>query len=248
MIEISVNKKLGLFDFSAELKVMPGEIMVVMGESGAGKSTLLDLVSGAKAPDTGFVKLNGRTLYSGNEGIDVRTYKRKIGYVTQNSNLFPHLDAKKNILIGAGESYDSDYYNHLVGILNIEEHMDKKPGQLSGGQQKRVSIARTFMTNPEIVLMDEPFSSLDNIIRDCLRESIKELIKEKDIMGIFVTHDLEEGYAMADKALLIRNGQIIERRKRKDLFERPKEDYTKIFIKNMNLQNIKYEMHIGQTV
>ncbi|SHJ71371.1 ABC transporter [Dethiosulfatibacter aminovorans DSM 17477] len=245
MIEIEVGKRLGSFSFSAELKVRPGEIMVVMGESGAGKSTLLDLVSGAKTPDQGFVRLNGRTLYSREEGVNIRTYQRNIGYVTQKSNLFPHLNVRDNILIGAGKDYDRGYYEHLVSILNIGDHLDKKVCQLSGGQQKRVSIARTFITDPEIILMDEPFSSLDNILRECLRGSIKKLIKEKDIMGILVTHDLDEGYEMADKALIVRDGHIVERRRGKDLFERPEEDYTKIFIRNLNFNSVADDLKAG---
>jgi ABC-type molybdate transport system ATPase subunit len=244
MIEIEVGKKLGNFRFDAEFKIRPGEIMVVMGESGAGKSTLLDLVSGAKTPDEGFIRLNGRTLFSRDEAVNIRTYKRKIGYVTQNSNLFPHLNARDNILIGANKDYDREYYKHLISMLNIEEHLDKKVCQLSGGQQKRVSIARTFITDPEIILMDEPFSSLDNMLRECLRKSIGKLIKEKDIMGIFVTHDLDEGYEMADKALIVRNGHIVERRRGKDLFERPEKDYTRIFIKNMNVKYPVVELNI----
>lgn len=235
MIEIEVGKRLGSFRFKAEFKVRSGEIMVVMGESGAGKSTFLDLVSGAKTPDEGFVRLNGRTLFSREEGTDIRTYKRNIGYVTQNSNLFPHLNARDNILIGAGKDYDRGYYEHLVKILDIGDHLHKKVCQLSGGQQKRVSIARTFVTDPDIILMDEPFSCLDNMLRDCLRQRIRTLIKEKNKMGIFVTHDLEEGYEMADKALILRDGHIVERRKGKDLFEKPENEYTKIFIRNMNM-------------
>lgn len=245
MIEIEVGKRLGSFSFNAEFKVRSGEIMVVLGESGAGKSTLLDLVSGAKTPDEGFVRLNKRTLFSKEEGKNIRTYQRKIGYVTQNSNLFPHLNARDNILIGAGKDYDRGYYEHLVSILDIRNHLHKKVYQLSGGQQKRVSIARTFITDPEIILMDEPFSCLDNMLRECLRQRIKMLIREKNIMGIFVTHDLEEGYEMADKALIVRDGHIVERRRGKDLFEKPEEDYTKIFIKSMNLQQINNGLKIS---
>ena len=245
MMEIEVGKRLGSFNFKAEFKIRPGEIMVVMGESGAGKSTLLDLVSGAKTPDEGFVRLKGRTLFSKDQGKNIRTYKRKIGYVTQNSNLFPHLNARDNILIGAGKDYDRSYYDHLVSILNIEGHLNKKVNQLSGGQQKRVSIARTFITEPDRVLMDEPFSCLDNMLRDCLRHRIKQLIKENNKMGIFVTHDLDEGYEMADKALILRDGHIVERRRDKDLFEKPESEYTKIFIKNMKMSYVDSKLKVG---
>jgi len=158
--------------------------------------------------------------------------------------ILPRVLASK-YLHAVGKDYDKLYYDHLVSILNISDHLDKKVCQLSGGQQKRVSIARTFMTEPEIILMDEPFSCIDNILRDCLRRRIKDLVREKNIMGIFVTHDLEEGYEMADKALIVRDGHIVERRRGKDLFEKPDNEYTKIFIKNLNFHSMADDLKTG---
>lgn len=200
------------------------ELVILFGRSGSGKTTTLRCIAGLETPDSGSIAVNGRIYYDSKTGTDLRPQYRKPGYVFQNYALFPHLEVKRNIaygLRGKDRKVKEDRVNEMLQMLNIEGLEERYPSQLSGGQKQRVALARALAPEPEILLLDEPFSALDMVVRLRLRERIKVIRKELGIPVLFITHNPVEAYSLADRVIVLHEGKVIQAGSPRDVFYSP---------------------------
>lgn len=184
------------FNFSVE----EGEISAILGSSGCGKSTLLRIISGLEEKSQGLIKVGDNVFQ--NESIFIPTEKRNIGFVFQDYALFPFMTVEQNIKFGM-KTKDKDKLNYLLELTHLNGLEKRYPHELSGGQQQRVALARTLASDPKILLMDEPFSSLDTDLVDELRKDLKNIIKYQNITTILVTHNKEDADYLADNILYL---------------------------------------------
>lgn len=216
-------------------KLNPGEIICLLGPSGCGKSTLLRLASGIERPGQGCIAMDGLML-AGN-GIFVPPERRAIGLVFQDFALFPHLTVLENVLFGlkkldrASASAQADNALKRVGMTSFANRF---PGSLSGGEQQRIALARAIATRPSVLLMDEPFSSLDPQLRSSVRAETLAILKETRASCIIVTHDPEEAIGMADRLLLMRAGRLIQSGSPREIIEAPVDIEAARFLGNFN--------------
>ena len=212
MGEVTVNALAGV-DFSAE----PGEFMAVMGPSGSGKSTLLYLLGGLDQPTSGEVALDGQALSTLSDNQITITRRRQVGFVFQFYNLIPTLTAEENVALpllidGQRPKAYREKVERLLGLVGLTERRSHKPDQLSGGEQQRVAIARALVTEPTIVLADEPTGNLDSRSGDGILKLLRQLCDELNQTIIMVTHDpVAAGHA--DRVVFLKDGQIIDEMK-----------------------------------
>ena len=194
-----------LSDFN--FKMESGKICAIVGESGSGKSTLLRLIAGLERPDGGEIKV-AQSVVSDNIKI-VKPQSRNIGLVFQDFTLFPHLTVEQNITYGVKEN-KSKVIEDLLKLVKMEGYNKSYPSQLSGGQEQRVALARTLAIEPKLLLLDEPFSSLDVGLRSILRKEIKGIVKKLNTSLIFITHDISDAIDIADEIIFLKNGKIVQ--------------------------------------
>ena len=221
MLSINVRKSWGKFKLQVNFNLQQGELLTILGPSGCGKSTLLNLIAGVVEPDGGVIEHDGKLLFSEYPESNLPVYKRKIGYIQQKSNLFPHLTVMQNIAYGVKGRVDKSAIKNVMNILGIAFLADKRPGEISGGQQQRVSLARALMIEPRILLLDEPFSALDNLRRLRLREALLDIKSQFRIPMIFVTHDLEEAYELGDRVAVMNKGLFLQIGSGDEVFRQP---------------------------
>ncbi|WP_048824207.1 ABC transporter ATP-binding protein [Bacillus sp. B-jedd] len=222
------------------LEIDEGQLVVFIGPSGCGKTTLLKMVNRLIEPTSGKIFINGKDI-SSTDPIELR---RNIGYVIQSTGLFPHMTIRENLeLIPKlkGEKPESivektDRLLNLVG-LNPEEYLDRYPKELSGGQQQRVGVARAFSTDSDIILMDEPFSALDPVTRSSLQEELFNMQKELNKTIIFVTHDMDEAYKIADKICLLKDGEILQYDTPENILKNPASEFVQNFLGKRRVWN-----------
>lgn len=208
-----------LKDFS--LSINDGEMVALLGPSGSGKSTLLKLIAGIEHPDSGDIQFDGKSI------LNIDPNKRGAVLMFQKSYLFPFLSVEDNIGFGlkvqgvSSQTIRAEVKRKLdlIGLPGIEK---RKPGQLSGGEGQRVALARALVTNPKLLLLDEPLSSLDTSVRMNLQEAIRNIQHELGVTTIFVTHDLGEAMALSDRMALLLDGEIVAVDKPENLFHRPR--------------------------
>jgi iron(III) transport system ATP-binding protein len=202
------------------LKVRSGTFTTILGPSGSGKTTLLRIIAGFERPDGGVVKV-------GEDVLDAPTHyvapeHRHIGYVSQNGSLFPHLTVTANVTFGLPrERRHGPHVDELLDAAELGTLARRYPHELSGGQQQRVALARALAVEPRIVLLDEPFASLDAGARLDVRADVQAILKRVGATAILVTHDQDEALSMADDVAVIRNGVIVQSASPRDLYERP---------------------------
>ena len=201
MIALHIDISLRQGDFSLVVRDSASvEVLGLFGPSGSGKTTLLEAIAGIRTPDSGEIRVGDRTLFSSANAINLPARDRRIGYVPQDSLLFPNLDVKGNIRYGAtGSEFES-----LVQILELQAMLDRRVGMLSGGEKQRVAIARALMTRPSILLLDEPLAAVDRERRDVILPYILRIRKELHVPLIYVTHDEVELNSIADRVLRLR--------------------------------------------
>ena len=211
------------------LSIETGEIVSILGPSGSGKTTLLNCILGITEIDSGSVVFNGQDV----TGVSME--ERGFNIVFQDYALFPNLNAYENITYGLknkpGISTQQEV-NELIELLGLSQHLDKHIDQLSGGQKQRVALARTMVMKPKILLLDEPLSALDGVIKESIKEKIKTIAKEFHLTTIIVTHDPEEALTLSDRVLIMKDGSISQYAKPKDIIELPQNSFVKEFILN----------------
>lgn len=186
-----------------------GEILSILGPSGCGKTTLLRIIAGLENPTQGRIYLNHEEIFSPNTNLEPS--KRNIGMIFQDYALFPHLPVEKNILFGISHlssKIQAKNLDRVQKLTRLEGLLKRYPHELSGGQQQRVAIARTLATRPTVLLMDEPFSNLDASLRLTVRMEMEEILRASNTATIFVTHDREEAFSIADRVAIMANGSI----------------------------------------
>lgn len=216
----NINKSYGetpvLVDISFD--VAEGELMVILGPSGAGKSKTLEIVAGIEEADSGEVFINGVDVSK------VQPRKRKIGFVFQDYSLFPHKTVYENIAFGLkmrGESTVRETVAEIAKEMKVDNLLERYPDQISGGEQQRVALARALVTRPEILLFDEPLSSLDQRVREELRKSLKKIQRKHKVTTLYVTHDYVEAIALAHKIGVLKKGSVLQYGTPEEIFYHP---------------------------
>lgn len=226
-IKKSFDGKEVLKDISIE--VGDGEIVSILGPSGCGKTTLLNIILGLTNPDSGEINFNGEDI------TKVPMEKRGFNIVFQDYALFPNLNAYQNITYGLKNKpgiSTQEEIDDFINLLVLKEHLNKKIEQLSGGQKQRVALARTLVMKPKILLLDEPLSALDGVIKESIKERIKTIAKEFNLTIIIVTHDPEEALTLSDKVLIINQGKISQYGNPENIINEPGNNFVKEFILN----------------
>ena len=216
------KNKFSLSDISFE--VPPGEIFALLGESGSGKTTLLRIIAGFEAADTGEIVLDNKVLVNKKQFLPPE--KRETGLVFQDHALFPHLTVEKNICYGIKKGTDSNKklreMLELTGMTGMEK---RYPHELSGGQQQRVAIARSLAADPKLLLLDEPFSNLDDSIKTQVRTEIRSILKQHGTASVFVTHDTQDCFAVADHVLILQHGTALHQGTPEKIYREPASAY-----------------------
>lgn len=211
------------------LRIEDGEIVSILGPSGCGKTTLLNLILGITEVDCGSILFNGRDI------TNVPMEKRGFNIVFQDYALFPNLNVYQNIVYGLKnkpEISTKSEVEDLIHLLGLEEHLNKRIDQLSGGQKQRVALARTLVMKPKILLLDEPLSALDGVIKESIKDRIKTIAKEFNLTTIIVTHDPEEALTLSDRVMIVNEGKIAQYGKPEEIIETPKDHFVQKFILN----------------
>ncbi|MCH6199105.1 ABC transporter ATP-binding protein [Aquiflexum sp. LQ15W] len=228
----SQAKEFAVNDISFD--VIEGEILALVGESGSGKTTLLRLIAGLEHPDSGSISLSGQVIVEGRKSVPA--HERQVGMVFQDYALFPHLTILDNVKFGIKKTMGDPMQiaKKTLELVGLNEDVNKYPHQLSGGQQQRVALARAIAPNPKILLMDEPFSNLDALLKDQVREEIRQIIKKTGITAIFVTHDTKDALSTADRIAILHKGYLQQIDIPKELYENPVNPYVANFFGKRN--------------
>ena len=211
------------------LVVEDAKIVSIVGPSGSGKTTLLNMILGIEDPDC------GKIIYNGEDITKVPMERRGFNIVFQDYALFPNLNAYKNITYGLRNRPDissQEDVDNLIDLLELRDHLNKRIDQLSGGQQQRVALARTLVMKPKILLLDEPLSALDGLIKESIKEKIKQIAREYHLTTIIVTHDPEEALTLSDKVLIINKGHIVQYGTPHQIINAPASSFVSEFILN----------------
>lgn len=214
------------------LEIPDNAITCLIGESGCGKTTILKMINRLIEPTLGTITINKRNILK----QDPIKLRRSIGYVIQQTGLFPHMTIRENIAIILKLKKKKEFVDkrilELMDMieLNPSEYLDSYPSELSGGQQQRIGIARAFATNPQIILMDEPFSALDPVTRSSLQDELIKIQNKYNKTIIFVTHDMDEAIKLADKIAIIDEGNIVQYDTPENILKHPVNDFVKNFV------------------
>ncbi|MDH4217512.1 MAG: ABC transporter ATP-binding protein [Candidatus Aminicenantes bacterium] len=232
----NISKKFGGFvavdDVSFEVK--KGELVALLGPSGSGKSTILRIIAGLEEPDSGEIYLTGKDVTSES------AQKRKVGFVFQHYALFKHMNVEKNVSFGLEiqkqrKEKIRDRVAELINLVKLQGYEKHYPDQLSGGQRQRVALARALATEPQVLLLDEPFGALDAKVRDNLAQWLREFHNKLHITSVFVTHDQNEAIEIADKIVVINRGRIEQFGNAREVYEHPKSKFVASFIGQVNV-------------
>ncbi|WP_194540432.1 ABC transporter ATP-binding protein [Paenibacillus sp. JZ16] len=238
------DDKVVLDDINVEIG--SGEIVSLLGPSGSGKTTLLNIILGLTRMD------QGKIVFQDQDLSNVPMRKRGFNIVFQDYALFPNLNAYDNIVYGLRNkkgSVSQQEVQEYIEFLELQPHLNKRIGELSGGQKQRVALARTLVTKPKILLLDEPLSALDGVIKESIKQRIQSIAREFKLTTIIVTHDPEEALTLSDKILIIHQGQIAQFGTPQEIVHHPSNDFVKQFIikqlhiKRQNIYNLFGEQY-----
>ncbi len=223
-------------------------ITAILGPSGCGKTTTLRLIAGFERPDAGKIILGNTELVS--SSLDVPPEKREIGFVFQEYALFPHLTVLENTLFGLGKlpkAQRFDQARSVLALVGLSIFEKRYPHQLSGGQQQRVALARALAPNPKLVLLDEPFSSLDAGLRETTRGEVREILRKANATALLVTHDQEEALTFADQLLVMRDGNLEQAGAPESIYATPRTAFVASFLGKTNLLPARVLNNMAQT-
>lgn len=226
-IQIEQNRILEHVSFSLQ----SGEIGCLLGPSGCGKTSLLRAIAGFMRPSYGEIQINNQLVASAQQHVSVK--ERHIGMVFQDFALFPHLTVRENIAFGLHDFESNALQNRVdecVALVELQQHQDQYPYELSGGQQQRVALARAIAPQPSILLLDEPFSSLDTHLREQLAIDVRAILKQVNTTAVIVTHDQNEAFAMADKVAVLKDKRLQQFATPYSLYHQPSTAYVARFI------------------
>lgn len=242
MIKVSCLSKSFLNDENfavskVSFTIQEGEVVCIVGASGCGKTTTLKMINGLISPTKGDVFVDGKDI----KCQDPVEWRRNIGYVVQKGGLLPHLTVYENLsllsqIMGRDKGAIKSRVQNLMDMVHMpcEEFLDRYPHELSGGQQQKISLIRALMEDPSVILMDEPFSAIDNLAKQTLYEEFILLNQKLKKTILFVSHNLKEAFLLADRVILMRKGCIEQQGTHKDFIENPKTQYVKQFIQGFS--------------
>jgi molybdate transport system ATP-binding protein len=210
MLRVDVSKRLGEFSIEASF-ASEGRVTGLFGASGAGKTSLINMIAGLLRPDRGVISVDGETLDDTSAGTHVATYRRRIGYVFQDARLFPHLDVRQNLDYGHRMNRlteDAALWRRVTELLDIGGLLDRRPGKLSGGERQRVALGRALLSQPRLLLMDEPLGSLDEERKEDILPYLVRLRDEAGIPMVYVSHDPAEMRKLATQIAIIQRGRV----------------------------------------
>ena len=223
-LRVEIRKMLGSFPLEADFTAERG-ITSLLGPSGCGKSMTLKCIAGIEKPDEGRIELDGRVLFDSAKGINLPPQTRRVGYLFQNYALFPNMTVRQNILCGLSREKDRSEkerrLREIVRMMQLDGLEDRKPAQLSGGQQQRAALARILVSDPQILLLDEPFSALDGHLRDSIKVEMRDLLERFGREVLMVTHDRNEAYNMSREIAVMDTGRLLTIKPTKELFADP---------------------------
>ena len=219
---VGISKHFGAFDavLNASLELERGSILALLGPSGGGKTTTLRLIAGFETPDEGVIEVEGQVVASSERLM--RPEERRIGMVFQDYALFPHLSVRANVGFGLAKNDLRDRrITEALEMVGLSENDQRMPHELSGGQQQRVALARAMAPNPAVILMDEPFSNLDAALRDRVRTEVKQILRDANASAIFVTHDQDEAFGLADFVAIMLGSTVVQTGTPTDVYVNP---------------------------
>ena len=224
------GKVIALTEISFSLE--KGKILSIIGESGSGKTTLARLISGLETANKGEIYMDEKLIFS--DTIFTEPKDRKIGMLFQDYALFPHMTVFENIAYGiTKKSNKKERVAEVLKLVNLLGFEKRYPHELSGGQQQRVALARALAPKPQLLILDEPFSNLDVILRNKLRQDILQILKQTQTTAILVTHDVKDAMVISDDVLVLRNGKIQQKGSTKYVSETPENEYVKLLFKSI---------------
>ncbi len=218
-LEVKVQKQFDHFACDVDFSITQVKTGV-FGPSGSGKSTLMNMLSGFTVPDRGRITLNGRTLFDKESNINLPPDKRRVGVVFQHAHLFPHMSVKKNLYYGHARCKNSTATiepEQLIEALQLNSLLTRSVCQLSGGEKQRVALGRTILANPELILLDEPLTGLDNRLKYNIIPHLQRVFSEFSIPLLFISHNLQEMRLMTENVLVMEKGKIIEQQSTENL-------------------------------
>lgn len=229
----NVTKSYPEFDMSIDMSIGHGELVSILGPSGSGKTTTLRLIAGFEHPDSGTITIDDYDV------TRLSPAERHIGYVFQDYTLFPHMSVAENVGYGLTvrrrpEGEIAGKVEELLEIVDLPGYQDRRVTTLSGGERQRVAIARALAVDPVLLLLDEPFSSIDEVLRRDLRDEIVRLQKRLGITVVFVTHSQQEALAISDRVAVLNHGNIVQYAAVEELYHRPKSSFVATFVGEAN--------------
>lgn len=220
-LSVNIEKKLGNFLLKVRFET-GNEILSILGASGCGKSMTLKCIAGIEKPDRGKIILDGVPLFDSEKKINLSPQQRKVGYLFQQYALFPNMTVEQNIACGVRDKKrQQELLTGMIQAMNLEGMEKKKPNQLSGGQQQRVALARILVNEPEVLLLDEPFSALDSHLRFQLEREVQAIMRKFGKTVVLVSHDRDEVFRLTDNIAIMQNGRMETIGNKKDVFHNP---------------------------
>ena len=210
MLRVDVSKQLGEFAIHASF-ASEGRVTGLFGASGAGKTSLVNMIAGLLQPDRGTIAIDGETLDDAATGAHVAVHRRRIGYVFQDARLFPHLDVRRNLDYGRRMNRlteDATLRRRVTDLLDIGDLLDRRPGKLSGGERQRVALGRALLSQPRLLLLDEPLGSLDEERKEEILPYLVRLRDEAGILMVYVSHDASEMRQLASQIVMLQRGRV----------------------------------------
>lgn len=244
-LKVNIRKRLGNFNLDVAFETERG-VFAILGASGCGKSMTLKCIAGIETPDEGRIELNGRVLYDSAKKINLTPQKRRVGYMFQDYALFPNMTVEQNIKAGMGKHPEEEKVRSYINRFRLEGMEKHYPAQLSGGQKQRVAMARMIASEPDILLLDEPFSALDSYLKWELEQEMRDMLAEVQKPVLFVSHNRDEVYRLCSMVSCIDHGKMEVIEKTKEFFHNPKTKTAAVLsgCKNISAAEIVDNNHI----